>query len=112
MTGLLRHRTFLRRPELKERYDVVIVGGGVNGLSLAHNLATHHGITDVAVLEGNYIGSGGAGPHTQGVPAHHKKPQTVPVYKASPAVLRTPSAGPGFNPLFSPPGGLGLFPTH
>ena len=52
MTGLLRRRTFLRRPELKDAYDVVIIGGGVNGLSLAHNLAAHHGITNVAVLDG------------------------------------------------------------
>src|SRR4051812_50167294 len=101
MTGLLRHRTFLRRQEPKPRYDVVIVGGGVNGLSLAHNLAAHHGITNVAVLEGNYIGSGGAGRNNQGVRGDYKKPQTGPPYKTGLARLRTPSPQLDFNPLFS-----------
>ena len=39
MTGLLRTTTFLDRHEPKARYDVVIVGAGVNGLSLAYHLA-------------------------------------------------------------------------
>ena len=65
MTGLFRRRTFLRERDLAPRYDVVIVGGGVNGLSLAHNLAAHHGITSVAVLERAYIGGGGSGRNTQ-----------------------------------------------
>ena len=39
VTGIFRRRVFLRRAEPKRRYDVVIIGGGVNGLSLAYNLA-------------------------------------------------------------------------
>ena len=112
MTGLLRHRTFLKRQELKPSYDVVIVGGGVNGLSLAHNLAAHHGITDVAVLEGNYIGSGGSGRNTQVVRANYNTPETVPLYKASLAIWRTLSAELDFNLLFSTQGELDLCHTH
>jgi sarcosine oxidase subunit beta len=112
MTGLLRHRTFLRRRELKPSYDVVIVGGGVNGLSLAHNLAAHHGITDVAVLEANYIGSGGSGRNTQVVRANYNTPETVPLYKASLAIWRTLSAELDFNLLFSTQGELDLCHTH
>ena len=112
MTGLLRHRTFLRRPELRPSYDVVIVGGGVNGLSLAHNLAAHHGITNVAVLEGNYIGSGGSGRNTQVVRANYNTPETVPLYKASLAIWRTLSAELDFNLLFSTQGELDLCHTH
>ena len=62
MSGLLRKTEFLPARPLKRRYDVVIVGGGVNGLSLAYHLAAYHGIRDVAVLERSYIGSGGSGP--------------------------------------------------
>ena len=50
--------------ELKDRYDVVIVGGGSHGLATAYYLAKNHGITDVAVLEKSYIGSGAAGRNT------------------------------------------------
>ena len=111
MTGLFRHRTFLERRELKSGYDVVIVGGGVNGLSLAHNLATHHGIANVAVLDANYIGSGGSGRNTQVVRANYNTPETVPLYKASLGIWRTLSQELDFNLLFSTQGELDLCHT-
>jgi len=112
MTGLLRRRTFLRRAELRSSYDVIIIGGGVNGLSLAHNLATRHGITNVAVLEASYIGSGASGRNTQVVRANYNTPETVPLYKASLAIWRTLSAELDFNLLFSTQGELDLCHTH
>ena len=111
MTGLLRHRTFLERRELQGAYDVVIIGGGVNGLSLAHNLATRHGITNVAVLDANYIGSGGSGRNTQVVRANYNTPETVPLYKASLGIWRTLSQELDFNLLFSTQGELDLCHT-
>ena len=54
-----------RSPErLRDRYDVVIIGGGAHGLAAAYYLATEHGIRDVAVLEQRYIGHGGTGRNT------------------------------------------------
>jgi glycine/D-amino acid oxidase-like deaminating enzyme len=50
--------------DLRSSYDVVIVGGGGHGLSTAYHLATRHGITNVAVLERGYIGSGNSGRNT------------------------------------------------
>ena len=47
-------------PELKQRYEIAIVGGGVHGLSLAYHLAKS-GRTDVAVFERSYIGAGASG---------------------------------------------------
>ena len=111
MTGLFRHRTFLERQELRPAYDVVIIGGGVNGLSLAHNLALRHGIDNVAVLDANYIGSGGSGRNTQVVRANYNTPETVPLYKASLGIWRTLSQELDFNLLFSTQGELDLCHT-
>jgi sarcosine oxidase subunit beta len=52
------------KPTPKSSYDVVIVGGGGHGLATAYYLAKNHGITNVAVLEKGYIGSGNAGRNT------------------------------------------------
>ena len=111
MTGLLRGRTFLKRADVKPRYDVVIVGGGVNGLSLAHSLASHHGIADVAVFERAYLGSGGSGRNTQVIRANYNTPENVPLYKASLAVWRTLSQELDFNILYSTQGELDLCHT-
>ena len=46
---------------LKSSYDVVIIGGGGHGLSTAYHLATRHGITNIAVIEAEYIAADKAG---------------------------------------------------
>src|SRR5438093_2483059 len=111
MTGLFRSRIFLRATEVAPSYDVVIVGGGVNGLSLAYNLAARHGIRSVAVFERAYIGSGGSGRNTQVVRANYNTPETVPLYKASLGIWRTLSRELDFNILFSTQGELDLVHT-
>jgi sarcosine oxidase subunit beta len=111
VTGLLRHRRFLRRTEVEPRYDVAIVGGGVNGLAIAYFLAADHGVTNVAVFERAYIGSGGSGRNTQVVRANYNTPETVPLYKASLGIWRTLSQRLDFNILFSTQGELDLCHT-
>jgi sarcosine oxidase subunit beta len=111
VTGLFRRREFLRRTEPRSRYDVVVIGGGVNGLSLAYNLAVRHGIRDVAVLEASYVGSGASGRNTQVVRANYNTPENVPLYKASLALWRTLSQELDFNIQFSTQGELDLCHT-
>jgi methylglutamate dehydrogenase subunit A len=51
-------------PEPKTSYDAIIIGGGGHGLATAYYLAKNHGLTNVAVLEKGYIGSGNVGRNT------------------------------------------------
>ncbi len=67
----------------KKSYDVVIVGGGGHGLATAYYLATRHGITDVAVLERGYIGSGNSGRNTTVIRANYGIPEAVRFYQRS-----------------------------
>ena len=70
------------RGELKERYDVVIIGGGSHGLATAYYLAKNHGITNVAVLEKSYIGSGAAGRNTTIIRSNYRTPEGARVLPA------------------------------
>ena len=47
-----------RETSPKVHYDIVIIGGGGHGLATAYYLASRYGISNVAVLEKGWIGSG------------------------------------------------------
>ena len=68
-------RHFPPRPELRRRYDVVIVGGGGHGLAAAYYLARDHGITDVAVLDRSYLGGGNTARNTTIIRANYLTPE-------------------------------------
>ena len=112
MTGLFRRRIYLPERELRSSYDVVIIGGGVNGLSLAYHLAAEHKISNVAVIERSYIGSGGSGRNTQVLRANYNTPETVPLYAASLSKYRTLSQELDFNVMFTKQGELDLCHTE
>ena len=69
--------------EPRTSYDVVIIGGGGHGLSTAYHLAVRHGITNVAVLEANYIGSGNSGRNTTIIRANYGIPESIRFYQRS-----------------------------
>ncbi len=108
MRDLFRTRRMWRaRGELKDSYDVVIVGGGSHGLATAYYLR-EHGITDVAVLERGYIGSGAAGRNTTILRSNYKTPEGARFYDASIELYERLGGELGFNLLFSQCGHLTL----
>ena len=72
-----------RDPEPKKEYDVIIVGGGGHGLATAHYLAKQFGITNVAVLEKGWIGSGNVGRNTTIIRSNYLLPGNQPFYELS-----------------------------
>ena len=94
-------RMFTEPDKLKKHYDVVIIGGGGHGLAAAYYLARDHGITDVAVLEKNYIGSGGTGRNTAIVRANYLTTEGVRFYDQSIRLFHDLSAEFNLNLFYS-----------
>jgi sarcosine oxidase subunit beta len=101
-------RMWRPRSELKRRYDVVIIGAGSHGLSTAYYLAKNHGITNVAVLDKSYIGSGAAGRNTTIIRANYRTPEGAAFYAESVRLYERLGAELDFNLLFSQQGHLTL----
>lgn len=109
--GFLGERAWRRmwtRRDLKHRYDVVIIGGGVHGLAAAYYLARDHAVTDVAVLEKGYLGSGGSGRNTAIVRSNYLTPEGVRFYDRSLKLYQDLALDLDFNVMFSPRGHLTL----
>jgi len=102
-------RMWTERP-LRDRYDVVIIGGGVHGLATAYYLA-ERGVTSVAVLEKNYIGAGASGRNTAIIRSNYRTPEGVAFYDESVKLYEELSVRLGYNVLFSQQGHLTLAHT-
>jgi len=101
-------RMWRRRGELKGSYDVIVIGAGSHGLATAYYLARDHGITNVAILDKSYIGSGAAGRNTTILRSNYKTQEGARFYDASVKLYEGLSAELNFNLLFSQIGHLTL----
>ena len=72
-----------RDAEPRKTYDAVIVGGGGHGLATAYYLAKNHGMTQIAVLEKSWIGSGNVGRNTTIIRSNYLLPGNTPFYEWS-----------------------------
>ena len=100
-----------RDAELKTSYDAVVVGGGVHGLATAYYLARNYGITDVAVLDKGYLGSGGSGRNTAIIRANYLTPAGVAFYGRSLHLYKSMAVDLNINVMFSQRGHLTLAHT-
>ena len=83
LTGNRGWKPVWREPDPKRHYDVIVIGGGGHGLATAYYLAKVHGLTDVAVLEKGWLGSGNVGRNTTIVRSNYMLPGNEPFYELS-----------------------------
>ncbi|SIT37533.1 Sarcosine oxidase subunit beta [Paraburkholderia ribeironis] len=109
--GLRGHRHWQpvwRNPRLKTRYDVVIIGGGGQGLATAYYLAKRHGITNVAVLEKGWLGGGNTGRNTTAIRSNYFYPESTNFFEHSLKLYEGLSHELNYNVMLSQRGVLTL----
>jgi len=95
----------------KPGYDIVIVGGGGHGLATAYYLAKVHGITNIAVLEKRWIGSGNAGRNTTIIRSNYLLAGNIPFYEWSLKLWEGLEQELNYNTMVSQRGVLNLYHT-
>ena len=95
---------------MRKNYDIVIIGGGAQGLSLAYNLA-RNGLTNIAVLDKSYPGSGASGRNGEMIRSAFASEEWVRFFDAGLTIWETLSQELNFNVMFNRRGYLVLAST-
>ena len=90
-----------RSPAPRDKYDVIIVGGGGHGLATAYYLAKEHGMRNVAVLEKGWIGGGNTGRNTTIVRSNYLWTEAALLYEKSLKLWEGLSRDLNYNVMFS-----------
>ena len=107
MLRLFRKDRMWKRHPLRDRYEVVIIGGGVHGLSTAYYLGKL-GVKSVAVLDKGYLGGGASARTTAIIRANYLTPEGIPFFRESLKLYEGLSQELDFNLLFTQMGRLDL----
>jgi heterotetrameric sarcosine oxidase beta subunit len=93
----------------KPIYDIVIVGGGGHGLATAYYLAKEHGLSNIAVIEKGWIGSGNAGRNTTIIRSNYREPGNIPLYELSMKLWEGLEQDLNYNAMVSQRGVVNLY---
>ncbi len=94
--------------ELKKHYDVVIIGAGGHGTSIAYYLAKYHGVTNIAILDKGYLGGGNTARNTAVIRSNYLTEEGVTFYRESVKLFQNMSNEFGFNVMMENRGQLTL----
>ena len=95
------------RGPLKSKAKIVIIGGGIMGMALAHNLA-QLGESDIVVLEQSYLCAGASGRNGGGVRAQWGTPTLIGLARRSIELMKHFAQDMGINVWFRQGGYLFL----
>ena len=98
-----------REPEPKKNYDVIIIGGGGHGLSTAYYLSNVYNISNVAVLEKGWLGSGNIGRNTTIIRSNYLLPENEPFYEFSLKLWEGLEQDTNYNSMVSQRGVINIF---
>jgi sarcosine oxidase subunit beta len=101
-----------RKADLRDHYDIVIIGGGGHGLATAYYLAAEFGITNVCVIEKDWIGGGNTGRNTTIIRSNYLQPESMALYGLSHKLYEGLTQELGLNVMFSGRGLVGLAQTR
>src|SRR3954471_14803308 len=73
---------------MRDKAEVVVIGAGIMGLSIAYNLARHHGIKDVVVVDRTYLCGGASGRNGGGVRAQFSSEENIRLMRESIQICR------------------------
>ena len=98
-----------QNPEIKKKYDVIIIGGGGHGLATAFYLAKEFKIKNIAVLEKNWIGGGNVGRNTTIIRSNYLLNENQAFYEFSLKLWETLENQINYNAMVSQRGVLNVF---
>ena len=98
-----------QNPQIKKKYNVIIIGGGGHGLATAFYLAKEFNVKNIAVLEKNWIGGGNVGRNTTIIRSNYMLNENEAFYEFSLKLWESLEKQINYNAMVSQRGVLNIF---